>query len=47
MSEDDAINEIIQMEPDALLKNVNQFFSPNFYKLNEKLVEVITNFSMV
>ena len=29
------------------LANVNQFFSPKYYDLNKKIVEVIENFNLV
>ena len=29
------------------LANVNQFFSPKYYELNKKIVEVIENFNLV
>ena len=36
-----------QVNPMDLLNNMNQFFSPKFFELNKRIVEVIDNFNMV
>ena len=35
------------MDAAEVLSNMNNFFSPKFYELNKRIVEVIDNFNMV
>ena len=45
--EETLLDQIVQMGAAECLANVNQFFSPKFYDLNKKIVEVIENFNLV
>ena len=45
--EETLLDQIVQMGAAECLANVNQFFSPKYYDLNKKIVEVIENFNLV
>ena len=41
------MDQIVSMGASECLQNVNQFFSPRYFELNKRIVEVIDNFNMV
>ena len=41
------LDQIVSMGAAECLSNVNQFFSPKFFELNKKIVDVIENFNLV
>lgn len=38
---------MLQVNAGDILADMNSFFSPKFYELNKRIVEVIDNFNMV
>ncbi len=45
--EETLLDQIVQLGASECLSNVNQFFSPKYFELNKKIVEVIENFNLV
>ena len=45
--EETLLDQIVSMGAAECLSNVNQFFSPKFFDLNKKIVDVIENFNLV
>ena len=41
------LDQIISLGAKECLTNVNQFFSPKYFELNKRIVEVIDNFNLV
>jgi hypothetical protein len=41
------LDQIISLGAKECLNNVNQFFSPKYFELNKRIVEVIENFNLV
>ena len=46
-SEETLLDKIVSMGAQECLANVNQFFSPKYFELNKRIVEVIENFNLV
>ena len=46
-SQENLVDKIVSMVAAECLANVNQFFSPKYYELNKRIVEVIENFNLV
>lgn len=47
IQDQELLDQMCTMNPNDILQNINEFFSPKFYELNKRIVEVIDNFNMV